>query len=401
MRGLRPYALLLSLMLSLTLAATIARAQETTTGTIAGRVIDAQKLPVPGATVTIVSPQGPKTVVTDPDGRFYAAFLTPGRYDVRVELTGFRTVEQKAIDVRLGQRIDLEFNLPVGTLNDVVQVSAEPPVVDTSKSVVSTTLDSTLLAAIPVGRRFSDALYLVPGVSSGGQVGNANPSIAGGSGLENNYIVDGVNITNAGYGALGSYSIVFGSLGNGVPFDFVKEAQVQTSGFSAEFGQSSGGVVDVVTRSGSNVLQGALFGYSRPKDAETAYTQVQAVNGTVNTVHTTNADVGVQLSGPVIKDKLFFFAAIDPQWQQTQFVAPNGFPLQGLGPVAQDRRIVSYAAKATYQLSPGQHIDASFFGDPGTSRTRRSRRKAIRVASASMKSAMTASTSSIRRRRRR
>jgi hypothetical protein len=368
MRGLRPHILLviLSIMLSLLLVATIARAQETTTGTIAGRIVDAQKLPVPGATVTIVSPQGPKAVTTDADGRFLAAFLTPGRYDIKVELAGFRPLEQHDIDVRLGQRLNLEFTLQVGTLSDVVQVNAEPPLVDTSKTVVSTTLDSSLLASIPVGRRFSDALYLVPGVSSGGQVGNANPSIGGGSGLENNYIVDGVNITNAGYGALGSYSIVFGSLGNGVPFDFIKEAQVQTSGFSAEFGQSSGGVVNVVTRSGSNLLQGALFGYSRPKDAESAYTQVQTVNGTVNTVHTTNDDVGVQLSGPVIKDKLFFFAAVDPQWQQTQFVAPDGFPLQSLGPVAQDRRIVSYAAKATYQLSPGQHIDASFFGDPAT-----------------------------------
>ena len=264
-------ALLFYVTLGVWLAASTASAQETTTGTLAGRVVDAQHLPVPGATVTINAPQGPKAVTTDADGRFFAAFLTPGTYDLKVELTGFRPVEQHNIEVRLGQRIDLEFTLQVGTLSDTVQVSEQAPIVDTSKTVVSTTLDSALLAAIPVGRRFSDALYLVPGVSSSGQVGSANPSIGGGSGLENNYIVDGVNITNAGYGALGSYSIVFGSLGNGVPFDFIKEAQVQTSGFSAEFGQSSGGVVNVVTRSGSNVLQGALFAYSRPKDGESAY----------------------------------------------------------------------------------------------------------------------------------
>jgi len=346
------------------LGVSIAAAQETTTGSIAGRVVDAQHLAVPGATVTVVSPQGPKSFTTDQDGRFYAAFLTPGTYDVKVEMQGFRTVERKGLEVRLGQRIELPLTLDVGAVSDSVVVTEQTPVVDTSKTVVSTTLDSTLLASLPVGRRFSDALYLVPGVSSGGQVGTANPSIAGGSGLENNYIIDGVNVTNAGYGALGSYSIVFGSLGSGVPFDFIKEAQVQTSGFSAEFGESSGGVVNVVTRSGSNQVRGALFGYSRPSDTESSYKQVQTVNGTVNITQTSNDDLGIQIGGPAIRDKLFFFAAVDPQWLQTQYVAPDGFPLQSLGSVAQDRRIVPYAAKATYQFTSTQRIDASFFGDP-------------------------------------
>jgi outer membrane receptor protein involved in Fe transport len=366
MRGLlaHRWTVLCGILLALPLAVSIASAQDTTTGSIAGRIVDTQHLPVPGATVTVVSPQGPKTFTTDSDGRFFAAFLTPGSYDIKADLSGFRPVEQHAINVRLGQRIDLELTLQVGEVSDTVVVSEQTPVVDMTKTVVSTTLDSALLTGLPVGRRFSDALYLAPGVSSGGQVGMANPSIGGGSGLENNYIIDGVNVTNAGYGALGSYSIVFGSLGNGVPFDFIKEAQVQTSGFSAEYGQSSGGVVNVITRSGSNQLRGGLFAYSRPTDAESTYNLVETVNGTVNTTHTNNSDAGIQIGGPAIKDKLFFFAAVDPQWQQTQFVAPNGFPLASLGDVAQDRRIVSYAAKATYQITSGQHLDASFFGDP-------------------------------------
>ena len=97
-----------------------------------------------------------------------------------------------------------------------------------------------------------------------GRVGNANPSIAGGTGLENVYVVDGVNITNAGYGAVGSYSIVFGSLGTGLPYDFMKEIQVKTSGYEAEFGMSTGGVVNVVTKSGTNDFMGTAFGYFSP-----------------------------------------------------------------------------------------------------------------------------------------
>ena len=93
-------------------------------------------------------------------------------------------------------------------------------------------------------------------MSSSGTPGNANPSVSGASGLENQYVVDGVNITNGGYGALGSYSIVFGSLGNGTPFDFMQEVQVKTGGYEAEFGQATGGVINVVTKSGTNTAAG-------------------------------------------------------------------------------------------------------------------------------------------------
>ena len=354
---------LLALLLVVTGAAASA-AQETTTGSIAGRVVDAQNLPVPGATVTIVSPQGDRTFTTDADGRFLAPFLTPGPYEIKVELTGFRPIDRKDIQLRLGQRMDLTLPMTVGGLSETVQVSAESPVIDTSTTTTGATLDSELLSRIPVGRRFSDTLYIAPGVSSGGQVGQANPSIAGGSGLENSYVVDGVNITNGGYGALGSYSIVFGSLGNGLPFDFIKEAQVKTGGYEAEYGQASGGVVNVITKSGTNRLSGSLFGYFRPEGLESTRTQVQTTNGTVNITGTREDDSGGEVGGPVIPNKLFFFGAVDAQLNRTLYVAPNGFPLQSLGPVPQDRRIVPYAAKATWQATQLQRVDVSIFGDP-------------------------------------
>ncbi len=265
------YQYMLALLLVL-LAAPGLAAQQTTTGSISGRVVDSQNLPVPGATVTVVSPQGDRTFTTDADGRFFAPYLTPGQYEIKVELSGFRQVDRKDIQLRVGQAIDLTLPMTVGELTETVQVSAETPVIDTTSTTTGATLDSELLSRIPVGRRFSDSLYLAPGVSSGGQVGQANPSIAGGSGLENSYVVDGVNITNGGYGALGSYSIVFGSLGNGLPFDFIKSAQVKTGGYEAEYGQATGGVVNVVTKSGSNRLTGSLFGYFRPDSFEASRT---------------------------------------------------------------------------------------------------------------------------------
>jgi Carboxypeptidase regulatory-like domain len=180
------------------IAASMGAAQENTTGSIAGRVVDPQSLPVPGAAVTVLTPQGSRTFTTDSEGRFFAPFLTPGQYEVKVELQGFKTVDRRNVDVRLGQRVDLTLTLDVGPLSESVQVNAASPIVDTSTTTTGAVIDS-------------DTLYLAPGVSSGGQAGTANPSLSGGSGLENQYVVDGV-----------------------------------------------------ITKSGSNTLRGSVFGYARP-----------------------------------------------------------------------------------------------------------------------------------------
>jgi hypothetical protein len=267
----------------LLLAARAAWSQETTTGSIAGRVVDEQNLAVPGATVT-----------TDSDGRFFAPFLTPGRYEVKVEIAGFRTIDRQNIDVRLGQRVELSLQLQVGDVSQTVNVTAESPIVHTSSTTTGAVLDSDTLARLPIGRRFSDTLYVTPGVSSGGQVGQANPSMSGGSGLENQYVVDGVNITNAG---------------NGVPFDFIREERVKTNGYEAEFGQSTGGVVNVITKSRTNALRAGLFGYFRPEGLENAYDRVSTVNGTVNVTGTRSIDAGLTTGGAIVLDRLFFFGA--------------------------------------------------------------------------------------------
>jgi hypothetical protein len=341
-----------------------ASAQDTT-GTISGRIVDAQGLAVPGVTITATGAQGAKTAITDSQGRFTIPFLTPGSYSVHAELQGFNPVDRTDVQVRLGQTVDMPVTMQVGTLTETIEVKGAPTV-DTASTTIGATLDSTTLSRLPVGRRFSDTLYLAPGVSSGGSVGTANPSIGGSSGLENQYVVDGVNITNGGYGALGSYSIVFGSLGNGTPYDFMQEVQVKTGGYEAEFGQATGGVVNVVTKSGSNDLKGTAFGYARPQGLESTYKTVQGVEGTVNTVASQLSDVGAAVGGPILRNRLFFFGAIDPQWESRTFQAPEGFPLQSLGKVDRDRHLVNYAAKGTWQVTGVHRFDASFFGDPAT-----------------------------------
>jgi hypothetical protein len=243
--------------------ASSALAQEVTTGTITGQVVDAQGLAIPGATVTVTSPQGRKTFLTDAEGRFHAPFLTPGRHALRIELEGFRPVTIERVDVSLGERVVLpNIMLRLGGVTEQVEVIGTPPVVDTTSTSIGTNLDSDFLARIPTQRQLTDVVYLAPGVSTSGDVGEANPSISGATGLENQYVIDGVNVSNPGYGGVGSYSIVFGSLGTGVPFDFVKEVQVKTGGYEAEFGQATGGVVQAVTKSGGNTFNGSTFATS-------------------------------------------------------------------------------------------------------------------------------------------
>jgi hypothetical protein len=361
-----------------------ASAQETTSGTITGKVVDAQGAPVPGATVTVTSPQGPKTIVTDAAGRFFAPYLTPGRYAVKVELSGFSPVEQKNIDVRLGQRLDLgELALKVGGLEEVVEVVGSAPVVDTSSTTVGGILDADALKRLPVGRNFTDTLYLVPGVSDSSYAGKANPSIGGASGLENNYIIDGVNVTNTGFGAMGSFSRTYGSLGTGVTSDFIKETQVKTGGFEAEYGQATGGVVNVVTESGTNEFHGALFGYWRPEWAESDWEQLTTVNGTINTTATDTADFGARFGGPLMKDKLFFFATFNPSFEKRTLVAPPGFPLASLGEVDRKRRNYSYAGKLSWQAGSNHRFDATFYGDPSRALVGPQRTTALLALSAS------------------
>jgi len=343
----------------------VATAQETTSGSLGGTVTDAQGSPVPGATVIVTTAGVPKQFTTDSNGRFFAPFLPPGIYAVRVELTGFSPIEQKEIQVRLGQRLELQgLTLKVGGITEVVEVVGTTPVVDSSSTTIGGILDAETIAKLPVGRAFTDTLYMLPGVSDSSYAGKANPSIGGASGLENNFIIDGVNASNAGFGAIGSFSRNYGSLGTGVTSDFIKETQIKTGGYEAEYGMASGGVVNVVTRSGGNTFSGSVFGYLQSPALEGSYKQLDTPNGTVNMVGRQSADVGISLGGPIVKDKLFVFGTFNPSWDTVTRTAPTGFPLESLGEVDRVRKTYSYAGKLTWQANSDHRFNATFFGDP-------------------------------------
>lgn len=353
-----------ALLLALVVVVTGTASAQETTGKIAGKIVDSQGLAVPGATVTVTGPQGAKSAVTDGQGEFVVSFLVPASYSVKSELQGFKTAETKDVAVSLGKTTSVDLQMSVGSLSEVVEVTGAAAVVDTRSTTIGSVVSSQELRQIPVGRTFSATLYLTPGVSSSGTLGTANPSIGGASGLENQYVIDGANVTNTGYGGLGSYSITHGSLGNATPFDFIQEVQVKTGGYEAEYGQATGGVVNVVTKSGSNQLRGSVFGYTQPPQLEAAWKQYQAANGSVNVQQTMVSDGGAEAGGALVQNKLFWFGAIDPSRQVRTLAAPPGFPLASRGNVDRVRTTMSYAAKATWQVTNARSINASFFGDP-------------------------------------
>ena len=167
--------------------------------------------------------------------------------------------------------------------------------------------------------------------------------------------------------ALGSYSIMFGSLGNATPYDFIKEVQVKTGGYEAEFGQATGGVVNVITKSGTNQFSGSAFGYAQPIGLEASWTQYQSTNGSVNTtVRRRTATSASKAGGPVVRDRLFFFGAIDPALADARRSRRRpGFPLASLGEV--DRATaddVLCGERRPCSSNSAHRIDASFFGDP-------------------------------------
>src|SRR5437588_1668601 len=243
-------------------------AQESTVkGNLSGVVLDASGAVVQGATITLTGPTGTHTAHTDTDGKFIFPLLPPGAYSVKVEKQGFKVADVKGVEVVTGRTSSLRMQLEPGAVSEIVEVSANAVTVDTTSSATGSNLNDAFYASVPVPRNVSGLFYVAPGVADSGQAGRANPSISGGSGLENLYVADGVNITDPAFGGLGIFTRIYGSVGTGINLSFIKEVQVKTGGFEPQYGQSAGGVVQIVTKSGGKVFHGAIGGYFAPASA--------------------------------------------------------------------------------------------------------------------------------------
>src|SRR5215470_1076463 len=228
-------------------------AQDTLTkGEISGRVTDINGGAIANAKVTISGQTGDRTITANAEGVFEALNLIPGAYKVKVEQTGFKTLNVPGVEVYVGKTSALKLTLETGNLSEVVEVAAGAAAVDTTSTAIGSNLNDQLYQNLPLQRNVQSLFYLAPGTTDSIGGGRANPSISGGSALDNLYVADGVNITDSAFGGLGVFNRMYGSLGTAINTSFIKEVQVKTGGFEPQFGQSQGGIINITTQSGSN-----------------------------------------------------------------------------------------------------------------------------------------------------
>ena len=382
---------LLVVVVCLSLSSAFAQ-QLSTTGSIDGRVLDQQGAALPGAKVTITGARGATDVVTNDEGYFEVRNLDPGNYSVTVEQAGFKKASIPVVEVVLGKRNTITANLEVGeptaevVITDVAQI-------DKNSTAVGQNLNDQLYENIPVQRSVSSLFYLSPGATDSLGGGRDNPSISGGSALDNLYIADGVNITDSAFGGIGTFTRNYGSLGTGITTAFIKEVQVKTGGFEPQYGQSQGGIVNVITKSGGNEYHGAVYGYAKPDMFEATRRQrdefsvnkVGASPGSFAQLAQEQYDFGVDFGGPIAKDKLFFFGSFNPTITRDLVEGShrNTFDLENgagafldsglfrlLGKHVQRYRTLNYAFKLDYTINQNHTLAFSIFGDP--SKTNRS-----------------------------
>jgi hypothetical protein len=344
-------------------------AQLVSRGSISGTVLDSTGAVVPDAKVTVAGETGSREGMSGPEGNFLFLALEPGLYRIKVEKAGFKIAEAKDINVRLNERASINITLETGAITQTVEVTDVAVGIDPTTTTSGGTISASLFQNAPVGRNITDIPYLVAGVNDSLGVGQANPSISGSTGFENMYIVNGVNITNAGYGAIGTYSNVFGSLGSGVQFDFVKEVQVKTSGFEAQYGQALGGIINMNTKGGGNATHGGAYVYIAPNSFETARKQPNAVrfNTGQEQVGLSSYDAGGDIGGYLVKDRVFWYGGFNAVWNRPVYRGPSNYLSSSLlGDVTVQTRVLNYSGKLNFNLDAAAKHQAEFsiFGDP-------------------------------------
>src|SRR5208282_3043050 len=299
-------------------ASTTVAQESAAKGSLNGTVVDSTGGAIVGARVTLTGPFGDQTQSSNGSGIFIFQDLIPGTYKVRIEMKGFRTAEVPDVTINVGRISAIRVQLEPGSITSTVEVVSSAVTVDTTSTAVATNLNDDFYNKLPVQRNVAGLFYLAPGVVSGGGTGAANPSIGGATGLENLYIADGVSITDTAFGGLGLYSRVYGSVGTGINLSFIKEVQIKTGSIQPQYGGATGGVVQIVTKSGGTSYHGALAGYAQPNQFEATRANVDdfgLANPFGDVLHKANFDISGEVGGPVPalgKDKLFFFGSFDP-----------------------------------------------------------------------------------------
>ena len=272
-----------------------------TAGSVEGNVLDEKGGSVAGATVEAknLATNFVQTETSGTDGHFAFLSLAPGRYTLTISKTGFATIVQENVNLTVGQTITIPVTMKVSSVAQQIVVT-DVPVVEVTKTTSSSTLDEISVATTPVlGRKFEDLLTLTPGVSITQGPDGDEININGQRGIFNNISLDGGDYNNGFFGEqMGGQRAAID-----ITLEAVKEFQITASGANAEFGRSAGGIINVVTKSGTNAFHGSGFEYFRTESLTAATSDGKPLQDFRRN------QFGGSVGGPLIKDKLFFFAA--------------------------------------------------------------------------------------------
>jgi hypothetical protein len=362
------------------LLSAVGLAQETTAG-LQGTVKDSSGAVVSGAHVVLASDTlaGGKAADTDANGYYRFANLPPGAYTVTVTAAGFSTYKSAGLVLQVGHLPTLDVAMAVGAGSTVVEVNAAAAVIDVTTETTQTNVTADVVQDVPHGRSFQSVIQFAPSASNeplmgsnrmsngtgavspgNGSNGNAyGYSVAGGSDSENSYLVEGQSTANI----IGGYSHT------NVPFDFIQEVQVKSSGIEAEHGGALGGVVNVIMRKGTNGYHGSVFTqfenqaldgtpsvyqrYDPSSSAGQAGPFSDAINEEVQPIkpHTSDTFPGFTFGGPVLKDKMYFFVGANPEWNDFERTIDYGPVNRGKVPFSQNTQTYYTTARIDYTLT--------------------------------------------------
>jgi outer membrane receptor protein involved in Fe transport len=326
----------------------IAHAQ-TVTGALFGRVTDQTGLPLPGVTVTITSPQlitGQEVRVTDEAGQFRFATLAVGTYTVTFTLQGFTTLRRENVQLSAGAAVAVDGQLQVAALGEVVTVSGASAVIDLKNSQQVATVTQQLIQTLP-NRSFVDAYHLMPGIVDGAyrDVTPGASSVNGGSSRNNRLNLEGANVNDAAYGYPST----------DLSYEIIQEVQVTTAGISAEFGGASGGVFNVITKSGGNKVSGqtSLYYTGNTLQGSNVTDAMKALGTERGTTTKKSLQGGASLGGPVLRNRLWYFGDYQRKNDDSTMI--------GIAPTVTERANL-YFAKMTGQVSNSNRLEGFFSG---------------------------------------
>ncbi len=279
--------------------------------TLSGTITDASGAAVPGALVVLTNAGSgiASKFETQAGGLYTFPFLDPGIYSLTVTATGFKTATRQEVEIRVATDQRLDVSIEVGQVSERVEVKAEAPLLESVSATLGQVVDNKKISELPLnGRNVLSLLNTIPGASGGGASGSfataVNPSINGTRPTGNNFTIEGVPVNQEYSGTSGGAGVVY------VPqVDSISEFKVLTSNYSAEYGRAMGGVVAINLKSGTNEFHGSLFEFFRNDklNARSFFASPSAPRPTLRF-----NQFGAAVGGPIVRNKLFFFA--DAEW---------------------------------------------------------------------------------------